>query len=50
MIVDNLDIVRIAIVPTKTDPPLLVYANAVLPPAVSLQVLQSVTGRTVQIV
>jgi hypothetical protein len=35
MVVDNLDIVRIAIVPTKTDPPLLVDADTMLALAIS---------------
>jgi hypothetical protein len=50
VIVDNLDVIGIAVMPTKTDPPLFVYANTVLAPAVSLHALQPVTGRAVQIV
>ena len=45
VIVDNLDIIGIAVVPTKTEPPLVVDANAVLPLSVGSQGLQSIPGR-----
>jgi len=45
VIVDNLDIVGIAVVPAKTEPPLVVDANAVLALSVGSQWLQPVPGR-----
>jgi hypothetical protein len=45
VIVDNLDIVGIAVVPTKTEPPLVIDANAVLAFSVGSQRFQSVSGR-----
>lgn len=46
VIVDNLDIVGIAVVPTKTEPPLVIDANAVLTLSVGSQLLQPVPGWT----
>jgi hypothetical protein len=45
VIVDNLNIVGIAVVPTKTEPPLIIDANAVLTLSVGGQGLQPVPGR-----
>ena len=49
MIVDNLDIVRIAVLPSKADAPLIVDTNAVstFPPAA--QCLEPIAGRHDQV-
>ena len=49
MVVDDLDLPGIAVAPYETDAPLLVDANAVLPPAVAPQGFQPVAGRRPQI-
>jgi hypothetical protein len=49
VIVDNLDIVSIAVVPTKTEPPLIIDANAVLTLSIGGQWLQPVPGRACQV-
>ena len=49
MVVHNLHIVDIAIMPSKTDSPLLVDTDAVLPLAISLQCFQVVAGWAVEI-
>ncbi len=41
---------RIAVLPTKTGAPLVVNADAPLPPTVSGQLFQSVTGWSAQII
>ena len=48
MIIDDLDVESAAFVPAKTDPPLFVYPDAVLPRPVSFQRFQSVPGRHAQ--
>jgi hypothetical protein len=50
MIVDDLDVPSFAIAPHKTDPPLIVNANAALTLAVAAQRLQAIAGRNTQIV
>jgi hypothetical protein len=50
MIVDDLNVPGFAIVPHKTDPPLIVNANAALTLAVAVQSLQTIAGRHTQIV
>jgi hypothetical protein len=49
VIVDNLDIVGIAVVPTKTEPPLIIDANAVLTLSIGGQGFQPVPGRACQV-
>ncbi len=49
MIIDNLYLVDVTFLPTETDTPLVVDANAVLPLAIGLQCLQVITGRNPQI-
>jgi hypothetical protein len=43
MVVNDFDLQRITRVPTKTESPLLVYANAVLTSSVALERLQLIT-------
>jgi hypothetical protein len=50
MIVDDLNVPGFAVPPNKTYPPLIVDANAVLPLAVAVQRLQTITRRHTQIV
>jgi hypothetical protein len=45
VIINNLDVVGIAVMPAKTEPPLIVDANAVLALSVGSQGLQPVSGR-----
>ena len=50
MIVDDLNVPGFAITPHKTDPPLIVNANAALTLAVAVQSLQTIARRYTQIV
>jgi hypothetical protein len=50
MIINNLYFVGVTFFPTETDAPLVVNANAVLPPTIALQRLQVIAGRNPQIV
>jgi hypothetical protein len=50
MIVDDLNVPGFAVAPHKTDPPLIVNANAALTLAVAVQSLQTIAGRHTQIV
>ena len=50
MIVDDLDVPGFAVAPHKTDPPLVVNANAALTLAVAVPSLQTIAGRHTQIV
>ncbi len=50
MIIDNLYVGGVAFCPTKTDAPLVVDANAVLPLTITLQRLQAIAGRNSQII
>jgi hypothetical protein len=45
VIVDDFHFVTIAIAPNKTDPPLIVDPNRVLPFTVSMQCFQLISGR-----
>ena len=42
VIIDNRDVVRVALTPRETDPPLVVDANAVLPGPIAAELLQAV--------
>jgi len=50
MVVHDLDIFGVSRPPPKTDPPLIVDANAVLPGSVSSKLLQPVAWRTAKVV
>ena len=50
MVIHNLNIVDSVILPHKTDPPLVVNADAVLAAPIALEKLQLVTGRYLQCV
>src|SRR6185437_4847178 len=50
MIVHDFRVPRLAVAPDKTDPPLLVDADAVLPGPVALEPFQAVAGRIAQVV
>ena len=50
MVIDNLNVVRVAQAPPKADPPLSVDADAVLPGSVPLQLFQSVRRRYAQVI
>ena len=45
MIVNNRNLVRIAIFPLKADAPLIIDPNTVLSSAIALELLQSIAGR-----
>ena len=49
VVVDDLDVVRIAIAPTKADAPLIVDTDAVLAGPVALELLQAITRRHSQV-
>jgi len=50
VIIDDLDVVRIAVEPAEADPPLVIHPDAVLPTAIAFQSLQMVAGGNFQIV
>jgi hypothetical protein len=50
VIVRDLDVVGVAPLPTKADPPLLVHTNAVLTASVPREPFQAVSGRHPEIV
>jgi hypothetical protein len=50
MIVDDLDVIGIALLPAKADPPLPIDTNAELPVAIAGQGLQPIARQTPQIV
>ena len=49
MVVNDLDLMRIAVLPSKADAPLIVDPNTVLPSTLSAKLLESVSGRDAQI-
>lgn len=49
MIVDNFYVVRVAVFPAKTDPPLIVDAYAVLPAPIAFQQLKPIARRRCKI-
>jgi hypothetical protein len=49
VVVRDLDLVRVPVLPPKTDAPLIVDADAVLPPSVTAQFLQAIPWRTSQV-
>ena len=49
VIVHDFYVVRVSISPYEANPPLIVYANAVLPLPIALQGFQAVLGRNAQI-
>src|SRR6266542_6079370 len=50
VVIDNLDFVRIAPLPSKTDPPLVVDANAVLAQSITRQLFEPVARRHTQVI
>ena len=50
MVVDDLDVMRVAGPPSKTDSPLSVDANAVLSSTITFQLLESVRRRNAEVV
>lgn len=49
VIVDDRDVVRVAVLPPKADAPLIVDANTVLPRAITFQLLQAIAGRDAEV-
>jgi hypothetical protein len=50
MVVNDPDIIGCSVMPSKTDPPLLIDADAVLPPPIALQRFEPIAGRYAEIV
>jgi hypothetical protein len=50
VVIDNLDVAGVAFIPLKTDPPLIVQADAVLASAISAEFLQVVSRRNSEII
>ena len=50
MIIDDLNIVSIAILPPETNPPLVIDTNTPMPSPITFQLFQSVIGRHPEIV
>jgi hypothetical protein len=49
MIVSNLDVMSVALAPSKTDPPLIVDADAIFARSLAGQLLRSVAWRTAKV-
>ena len=49
MIINDLDVIRIAILPTKADAPLIVDPNTVLASAIASEFLQPITWRHAEV-
>ena len=49
MIVNNCDLVRIAVLPPKADTPLLIDANTVLPGPITFELLKAIARRRAEI-
>jgi len=49
VVVRDLDVARVPTRPTEANPPLIIYPNAVLPRASSLEALQPISGRDSQV-
>ena len=49
MVVDDLDVIRVPVLPAKADAPLIVDANTVLARAVAFELFESVAGRHTQV-
>jgi hypothetical protein len=50
VVVDDLDLMRVAVPPLETDPPLVVDPNAVLPHPLPRELLEPIPGRYSKIV
>lgn len=50
MIVNDLNLVRVTVVPTKADAPLIVHANTVLAGPIALEFLEPIAGRDAEII
>jgi len=50
MVVDNLDVIDITLGPDKTNSPLIVDSNTVLPPSIPSQDFQAVSRRNPEII
>jgi hypothetical protein len=49
MVGNDLDLVRIAVLPAKADPPLIVETNTVLPDPIALELLEPVARRDTKV-
>jgi hypothetical protein len=49
VVVDDLDVIRVPVLPAKADAPLIVDANAVLARAVAFELFESVARRNTQV-
>jgi hypothetical protein len=49
VVVDDLDVIRVPVLPPKADPPLIVDANTVLARSVAFELFESVAGRNTQV-
>jgi hypothetical protein len=49
MVINNLDVLRVFVPPTKADAPSLIYAEAELPGPAALQGCQPIAGRQPQV-
>jgi len=49
MVVDDLDVNRVRFIPTKADPPLIVYANTVLTKPVTSENLQPISWNSCKV-
>ena len=50
MVVNDLDVMRVAILPAKADPPLIVDPDTVLSSAIALELLEPVARRNTKVV
>ena len=49
MIVHDFDVLRVAVLPTETNSPLIIHSNAVLALAIAFQRFEAVSGRDSQL-
>jgi hypothetical protein len=49
VVVNDLDVIRVPVLPAKADAPLIVDANAVLARAIAFEFFESVAGRDTQV-
>ena len=50
MVVNEFDVVRVTVVPSKADAPLIVDANTVLSGAITFELFEAVSGRRAEII
>jgi hypothetical protein len=50
VVINDLDLVRIAILPAEADPPLVIHADAVLPCSIAFELLEAIAWRDAKVI